>query len=195
MMGEIGYSELAEILGWDMVPQTETVDLGYGEGTCQAFVIGGEPWDGDEGIKITEKHFNDLAQIFVMDTIVGNIDRHYQNIKLKDDGRAWAIDNDLWTGNNDLYDRGNAENSFDSLSRAVRGEAIQFDDDRMINWLTASLDESQFGRFEDVVGEKLEELLEHKDDIEETYDVGDQLNPGAIKNHIEMAERYLSCEL
>ena len=191
-IGELGYYNLCKEIGWDMVPQTEKHDYGHGDGTCQSFVSGDEPWDGETGIKINEKHFNDLAQIFVMDVVTGNIDRHWQNVKINEDGRVWAIDNDLWTGNNDLYNSGDVENSFYSLSRAVRGQTISFGDDSMVYWLTSSLDQDEFSKFEVVVYEKLEKLLEYKDNIESFYDMENMLNEGAIKDHIKSAGEYLT---
>ena len=107
VIGETGYHDLAETIGWDMVPQTEAVDLGAGDRSCQAFIKGKHPKsaDSDEGvIKITEDHFEDIAQIFAMDIVVGNTDRHDENMIIDETGKVWAIDNDTWTGNAVGYD-------------------------------------------------------------------------------------------
>ena len=117
-VGEAGYHDLAETIGWDMVPQTEIVDLGAGEGSCQAFINGKHPkWsDSDDNvIKVTEDHFEDIAQIVAMDTILGNEDRHDENMIIDDNGDVWAIDNDTWTGNAVGYDEKSIEDVFDSL--------------------------------------------------------------------------------
>ena len=99
VIGEVSFYELSQIIGNDLCPETTKVDFGKGEGSCQKWIVNGrEPWDGRElsqSIHIKEKHFSDLAAIFVQDMIVGNWDRHAGNIIIKDD-KCYAIDNEDW---------------------------------------------------------------------------------------------------
>lgn len=192
IIGEIGSRNISETVGWNIVPQTERVDLGKGDGTCQAFIEGTHPALSSlyGELVIEEKHFDDLAKILAMDILVGNPDRHNQNVIIDDEGKVWAIDNDTWV-QNENYDKSDVNETFDALKyysgdRSVMPGVYH----KMCDWIKKSLnDEDRFDKFKDVVDIKLSELMEHKDTITTYYNDVDKDN--RINSNIKAIEEYL----
>ena len=200
IVGEIGFYGVSQSLGWNICPQTEAVNLGKGDGTSQAFAEGKEPLycdvsEAGDCIKIEEKHFNDLAEIFVMDAIVGNPDRHFQNVKINEDGKCWAIDNDMWAEN--TYMQNHPKRIHDILEnlQAKSGDDKVGHFDAFTDWLNYSLDEDGYKKFRGVVNEKMAEILKHKDEIPSHYVYkGEQYRMDIIDTYIEGAEKYMLSE-
>jgi hypothetical protein len=199
-VGEAGYHDLAETIGWDMVPQTEIVDLGAGKGSCQAFVNGKHPkWsDSNKGVvKITEDHFEDIAQIFAMDVLVGNLDRHDENMIIDDDGKVWAIDNDTWTGNAVNYNERDIGYTFDALDYYCGkdvppgGEGVS----KTCRFLSYSLDEAGFKKFRAVLDTKLKEIVEHEQTAKDYYTMdGGERHTDYISDNVKFIKKYLSSD-
>ena len=200
IVGEVGFYGLSQALGWDICPQTEAVNLGKGKGTSQAFVEGKEPLfcdvsESKDCIKVEEKHFSDLAEIFVMDTIIGNPDRHFQNVKINEDGKCWAIDNDMWGEN--TYIQNHPERASDVLEnlQTKAGEGKNTHYDSFTDWLDYSLDEDGYKKFKGIVNEKMGEILAYKDKIASHYVYeGEQYRMDIIDTYIDVAEKYMSSE-
>jgi hypothetical protein len=194
--GETAYADLAKTMGWSVVPQTEKVDLGTGVGTCQEFIYGEHPvWStADIGTIITEDHFESLAEIFAMDVVVGNVDRHNENIMIVDD-KVWAIDNDTWVQNAGNYTGGDANYSFMALD--FRAEGAGYTEGRSgFNKLCTALECSDiykdgFKEFKSIVVTKLEELLQKEQVIKDHYPVTHRDRKGAIEHNIDVAKKYV----
>jgi len=92
---EVAAFELAEALGWPIVPPTvRTEDAPLGEGSLQLFV------DADfEQHYFTlleeERHHRVLKRIATFDVLVNNADRKGGHCLLDADGRVWGIDHGL----------------------------------------------------------------------------------------------------
>ena len=164
VIGETNAFKANEVLGWDIVPETVKGDFGHGEGSCQKWVEGEEPYDpyNDYGEKITEKNIDDLAKIFAFDVIVNNRDRHVGNFLVTED-KIWAIDNEEF-GFFDAEDY-----SMERLDNACRWgnrggygilQAIEnsFGDDQEV-----------FKNFRNLVMDKLKEIVDKKDEILRIY--------------------------
>jgi len=199
IVGETGYHDLAEAIGWDMVPQTEEVDLGGGPGSCQAFIEGEHPkWSkkNPEGVTIKAKHFEELAQIFVMDLLVGNGDRHNENIIIDKDDNVWAIDNDTWTQNAPDYSPDDMSESLLALKYHVEGaDPTKGKEDKgynkLVNCLAASISQRGFKKFESIMKNKLAEVLKEEDTIRAYYP-NTGTRKGSIDANIEEAKKYLA---
>jgi hypothetical protein len=104
--------ELSSALGFNIVPQVEFVDYGEGEGHVQAYVEG-----IDCGTDIGDAQFDedvlkshpDIHRIAALDMILGNTDRHFNNLRYGGDGRYYAIDNGLMIPNNSHHREFNSE--------------------------------------------------------------------------------------
>jgi uncharacterized repeat protein (TIGR03843 family) len=92
---EIAAYELAEALGWDLVPTTvERADAPMGDGSLQWFV------DADfEEHYFTliedDRHRDQLARVCLFDIVANNTDRKSGHCIVDRDGHIWAIDNGL----------------------------------------------------------------------------------------------------
>ena len=194
--GETGYYDLADFMGWDIVPQTEKVDFGNGEGTCQEYVYGEHPvWSTKQlGAVITEDHFESLAEMFAMDVVVGNVDRHNQNIMIADD-KVWAIDNDTWVQSVDFYNSNDAGDTFTALD--FRAEGAEATEGRTgFNKLCYALESSDiykdgFKEFKSIVLTKLEELLQHEQEIKKIYPVTRHDRRDALEYNIDVCKKYV----
>jgi hypothetical protein len=162
IVGEVGTYETSKILDWDIVPETIQCDYGKGEGSCQKWIP-----DSDEvsdgligyGIRLDEKHLNDLSKIFVMDMILGNYDRHTGNIIIGKNDHVWAIDNEMWGKRN------NAELHIESLeNHAKSGESFPVP---MMNILENSFGDnvSMYQNFKDHVDKNIDIMINKKDEI------------------------------
>ena len=195
VIGETSFYNFTKRIGWDMmVPQTEEVDLGHGNGSCQAFVTGEHASCGYErGVHLEEKHFNNLAQIFAMDIIIGNSDRHNENLIIDKDDNVWAIDNDTWAGNSPTYKPKDIKNSLSALSY-LSGEGVAEGYDKMLAWFGTTVSPKQAMEFKNIVNTKLTELMEHKDLIDNYYNdsyITDDKRKGAVNSNMEQIEKYL----
>lgn len=86
--------ELAEHLGWCLVPPTVVRDGPLGEGSLQLFV----PSRFEEHyftLREDEAHTHALQRLCVFDIVSNNTDRKSGHVLLGEDGRIWAIDNGL----------------------------------------------------------------------------------------------------
>jgi len=191
--GETGYHDVAEVIGWNIVPQTEVVDFGLGMGTCQRFVKGQHlKSSGDDGIFAEEKHFDSLAKIFALDLLVGNSDRHDENIIIDKNGKVWAIDNDTWVQNAPEYYSNDIVDELDGLDYHADGEMPNKGEgfSKLCESLSRSLSPNDFKRFRSVVKDKISELLNHTDTIKDYYrDSG--VHKGGIDANIEQAKEYI----
>lgn len=195
IIGETEYYNINNILGWNICPETVEIDMGKGAGSCQKWISdANEPYFGDNGIKIEEKHFDDLAKIFVQDIIVGNRDRHHLNVVIKDD-KCYAIDNENW-GN--PIPRQDYMEALDS--RVGLGESEM--KVPMLEWLDKSLSVEDYTKFRQRVIKYIRYALKYKGAIigvySELYDkYYDSSNKGisrgadSIKWNIESLEDYL----
>ena len=149
--GEMNVQEVQSILGWDIAPETVKDDFGDGEGSCQKFVSGdrevdyGQQMYGASGVKIEEKHYDDLAKIFLMDLIVGNDDRHVNNVKIDDNDRVWAIDNDTWA-------------EMTNYSPDLDKDFLQC---RMHNWMGSQ----DYALFQTIINKHVDTIVEHREEI------------------------------
>ena len=190
IMGETSYYNLTTRLGWNVCPQTEEVDLGDGNGSCQAFVKGKHAKISmdDDGAFVTEENFNDLAQIFAMDLVVGNGDRHNENIIIDENSKVWAIDNDTWVANTFVYNDESFGDSIDALNDEG-GHNV------MLDWMGQSLEPNQLEEFKSVVNTKLGELLKNEDLIKNYYPIeADSTRKGALDLNIKKAKEYLEAQ-
>ena len=148
--GEMNVQKVQSILGWDIAPETVKNDFGNGEGSCQKFISGDKEIDYGQqmygaGVKIEEKHYDDLAKIFLMDLIVGNDDRHVNNVKIDDNGRVWAIDNDTWA-------------EMTEYSPDLDKDFLKC---RMHNWMGGQ----DFVTFQGIIDKHVATIVEHRKDI------------------------------
>ena len=196
IVGETEYYNISTILGWDICPETIEIDMGRGLGSCQKWIPDGrEPYRkefGIRGIRIDEKHFDDLAKIFVQDIIVGNRDRHHLNVVIKGD-KCYAIDNENW---------GNPTPSQDYMAALdfKVGLGIEDVESPMTKWLDDSLNLEEYHEFRQRVIKYMKVALKHKDEILSAYSVyygaPDYVGRGAesIKWNIESIEKYFGGE-
>lgn len=194
--GETGYASLARNMGWDIVPQTEKVDFGKGVGTCQNYIYGEHPtWSMDTlGAIITDEHFESLAEMFAMDVVVGNVDRHNENIMIVDD-KVWAIDNDTWVQNVGDYNSGDVKYTFNALDYRAEGAAYTKGEQGFNKLCTAlegsEIDKDGFKAFKSIVVAKLEELLRQEQKIKEFYPVDRYDRRDALEYNINMCNKYV----
>lgn len=91
---ELAAAELANALGWDLVPETLVRDDGpFGTGSVQLVV----PEDGVSHyftLRDEERWHPDLRRIAAFDVLANNADRKSGHVLLADD-RLWAIDHGL----------------------------------------------------------------------------------------------------
>jgi uncharacterized repeat protein (TIGR03843 family) len=92
---EVAAYELAQALGWDIVPETvERDDAPLGPGSLQRFI----PADFSEHhftLVEKEEYLDQLRTICAFDVVANNADRKSGHCILGDDDRIWAIDNGL----------------------------------------------------------------------------------------------------
>jgi len=165
IIGETNAFKVNEVLGWGIVPETVKGDFGHGEGSCQKWVEGEEPYDSynDYGEKITEKNIDDLAKIFAFDVIVNNRDRHVGNFLVNKD-RIWAIDNEEF-GFPDMgeYLMSRLDDACNYGNRGGYGilQSIEnsFGDDQKV-----------FKNFRSLVVDRLKEIVDRKNEILEIYE-------------------------
>lgn len=194
--GETGYASLARNMGWNIVPQTEKVDFGKGVGTCQNYIYGEHPtWSMKTlGAVITDEHFESLAEMFAMDVVVGNVDRHNENIMIVDD-KVWAIDNDTWVQNVGDYNSGDVKYTFNALDYRAEGAAYTKGEQGFNKLCTAlegsEIDKDGFKAFKSIVVAKLEELLRQEQKIKEFYPVDRHDRRDALEYNINMCNKYV----
>lgn len=180
--GEITVQEISSILGWDVAPETVKGDFGKGEGSCQKWVPDtveidyGESWD--EGIKIEEKHFDDLAKIFLLDLMTGNYDRHANNIKIDKNDKVWAIDNDTW-GTTSIYSP-TLDMDFDEC-RIKRFMNIASEDG--INKFQTYIDKNMANIIKNKKGVKgvFEDIIKRQDEFKGVYEDDDAIGDMALR--------------
>jgi uncharacterized repeat protein (TIGR03843 family) len=86
--------ELAEHMGWSIVPPTVVREGPMGEGSLQLFV----PAHFEQHyftLRDDEAHLETLQRLCVFDLVSNNTDRKSGHVLLGEDGRIWAIDNGL----------------------------------------------------------------------------------------------------
>jgi uncharacterized repeat protein (TIGR03843 family) len=86
--------ELADHLGWHLVPPTVVRDGPLGEGSLQLFV----PAHFEQHyftLRDDGSHVETMQRLCVFDLISNNTDRKSGHVLLGEDGRIWAIDNGL----------------------------------------------------------------------------------------------------
>ena len=91
---EIAAFELANYLGWDLIPPTVLRDGPLGVGSLQLYV----PCDYETHyftIHEDPKFKNDLVRLATFDLLVNNTDRKAGHVLVGKDGLIWAIDNSL----------------------------------------------------------------------------------------------------
>lgn len=91
---EVAAFELAQAIGWDLVPPTVVRDGPFGPGSLQWFI------DADfEQHHFTlvedEAHHDVLRQLCAFDIVANSTDRKGGHVLVDDDGHLWAIDNGL----------------------------------------------------------------------------------------------------
>jgi len=194
--GETGYASLARVMGWNIVPQTEEVDFGRGTGTCQEYIYGEHPtWSMETlGAVITDEHFESLAEMFAMDVVVGNVDRHNENIMIVDDN-VWAIDNDTWVQNVDDYNSRDAKYTFEALDSRAEGREYTKGETGFNKLCTAldcsEIDKEGFKEFKSLVVVKLEELLQQEQKIGKFYPVDRHDRRDALEHNIDVCNKYV----
>jgi SPP1 gp7 family putative phage head morphogenesis protein len=179
--GEITYYAANKILNWDTCPETIKTDLGIGVGSCQKWIpYADSPYTvyNLSGIKIEEKHFNDLSMIFVQDMLCGNKDRNEYNIVMKDD-KVYAIDNEssmkvIGSEHIDALDT--------AASLSFKGGYAP-----MLNWMKDSLSIKDFEIFRNYVIKNMKYAIKYKDQISKLY--GD--NYKTILRNFESLEHYI----
>ena len=208
VFGETEMYNTAKILDYDMVPEAIAGDFGKGHGSCQKWINNTEgPYDDFslQGCKIGEEHFDDLAKIFVLDMIVGNGDRHSENIAIsKDTGKCWAIDNEGWG-------EAPADRAILSLEDEINVGDIEYS--QMMYWMCKILSPmpgifqkqpedggkamraEAFAGFKEKVVDNLKVALENKDKIIDNYSSFEGKNSeeriSNIKENIEYLEKYI----
>ncbi len=91
---EIAAFELANYLGWDLIPPTVSRDGPLGVGSLQLYV----PCDYEMHyftIREDPEFKNDLIRLATFDLLVNNTDRKAGHVLVGKDGFIWAIDNSL----------------------------------------------------------------------------------------------------
>ena len=146
--GEMNFKGISKILGWDNAPETVETDLGNGNGSSQRWVENIAIDDINE-VKLTKKHYDDLAKIAIIDMITGNWDRHYNNVRLDTDGKIWAIDNDTW-GDETQYNINDVSDNFYTC--------------KLGNWSGVGKKENQ-NEFQTYCNKYIKSVVEHKDEI------------------------------
>lgn len=156
---EVAMYELADQLGFDVIPPTLLVDAELGPGSLQAFVKAhfSEHYFTlmEEGVGV-----DDLRRLCVLDLIANNTDRKAGHCLLGGDGRVYGIDHGLafhaqyklrtvmW----DFVDESIPEESLEAVTRFVEDgprESLArlldtFEVDAMVSRARAVLDEGRF---------------------------------------------------
>ena len=91
---EVAAFELANHLGWGLIPPTVLRDGPLGVGSLQLYI----PCDYEKHyftIHKDSKFKNDLIRLATFDLLVNNTDRKAGHVLVGDDGLVWAIDNSL----------------------------------------------------------------------------------------------------
>jgi uncharacterized repeat protein (TIGR03843 family) len=92
---EIAAYELAQALGWDIVPTTvERTEAPLGQGSLQNFIDANFE-EHYFTLYEDERWHEQLRRICLFDLLVNNTDRKSGHCLLDADGRIWAIDNGL----------------------------------------------------------------------------------------------------
>ena len=91
---EVAAFELANHLGWGLIPPTVLKDGPLGIGSLQLYI----PCDYEKHyftIHKDSKFKNELIRLATFDLLVNNTDRKAGHVLVGDDGLVWAIDNSL----------------------------------------------------------------------------------------------------
>ncbi len=129
-----------------------------------------------------------------MDLLVGNVDRHNENIIIDKKGKVWAIDNDTWTQNSRDYSPDDISESLLALKYHVEGADPTKGDkgyNKLVNCLAGSIDQKGFKEFKSIMEKKLSEVLKHEKTIKEYY-INSGTRKGSIDFNIEEAKKYLA---
>lgn len=201
IIGEVGAYETSKIIGWDIVPETISINYEKGEGSTQKWIPDGkEPicsMDLGNSIKLEEKHLNDLSKIFIMDMITGNFDRHNGNLIIDKNDHVWAIDNEM------IGKLNNAELHIESLKGWAETGESSFAP--MITVLNNSFgnDISMYKNFKDHVDKNIKQVIQNEDKIIKywsQYKDNKYINSGIpikegigyIKRNIEYLKKYIN---
>lgn len=177
IIGEVGAYRTSQIIGWDIVPETVSVDLGKGVGSCQKWVEGVEELEYDGGYitNINMDHMSDLSKIFIIDMLLGaSDDRHIGNIAVKGD-RVYMIDNEVF-GRYDTVDSG-----MEALNEYMEDNERGGGGSRQISWMKT-------------IDNRLE--FESEEDEQDYYEFGYNGDPNHIefynniKNNINVALKH-----
>ena len=187
--GEVGAYEISKILNWDIIPETVQYDynIGRGEGSTQKFIKDTKEFTdsyNENGIEASEKHFDNLSKIFIMDMINGNNDRHSGNIIIDPDGKCWGIDNEMF-GARQVK---NFIETLDQWAKTGDGNYVP-----MMTILRNSIgnDQRMFQKFKDCVDENLIRVMNHGNKIIDYWNKNDNINDETKKN-LEYNVNYLT---
>ncbi len=159
--GEVGTYEISKIVDFDVVPETIQSDYGKGKGSSQKWIKDGdEPTGGFyDGVKLEEKHLNDLSKIFILDMINGNFDRHAGNLIIDPQDHVWAIDNEC------IGKRKNSEFHIEGLEQFAKDGSGSFLPIFGILMNSFGEDPKMYQNFKDNVDKNIDIILTKKDEI------------------------------
>jgi uncharacterized repeat protein (TIGR03843 family) len=91
---EVAAFELAQAIGWDLVPATVVRDGPFGAGSLQWFVDA--DFDQHHFTLVEDAaHHEQLRRLCAFDIVANSTDRKGGHVLIDDDGHLWAIDNGL----------------------------------------------------------------------------------------------------
>jgi hypothetical protein len=96
-----------QLLGAGIIPATYRAKKGDNTGSVMAFIEGAEDAriPGQEFFgNFKPEHHRERNNLYLMDVITGQVDRHFGNILIKG-SKVWAIDNDMAFGKNVSFDQ------------------------------------------------------------------------------------------
>jgi hypothetical protein len=121
----VGAYRIAQLLGSDLIPETAYGSVDYTatdqngqsvnvsqSGSVMKRLQGAKPgaetdfsYDLGRKYNMRDEHSRELSKLYLLDMIIGQVDRHEQNFMVADSGpRVWGIDNDLAFGKNYTVD-------------------------------------------------------------------------------------------
>lgn len=162
IFGEKATRDISQIIGWDVVPEVIAGDFGKGIGSVQQWISGEQPYDDyyESGVLVTEKHIPDLSKMFVLDMLMGDVDRHTENVIIKGD-RAYMIDNE------DTGAKFSVTKSMKGLDERIAATHERRDCNSMLSWVEESEDPEILEKLQAGVMSIMTDVFEKSDDIKQ----------------------------
>lgn len=160
IFGEKATHDIAKMIDWDVIPEVIAGDFGKGIGSVQEWIPGEQPFSDVFGFgePVTDKHIDDLSKMFLMDMLMGDIDRHAENVIVKD-GKVYMIDNE------DIGANFSVSKAIKSLDERIAGTNDRYDANSMVSWVNESDDPKILEKLKISMINNMPDVFKKSDDI------------------------------